>query len=250
MTLSQDESRLAQGVHENISPNDQHEVLKEVSKSSSATIVCTADSCSIPLHSSQSDEQSQHQESKKQKPSEGKSDPIAESDKAKTNKKKNRRNKKKNNNGGARSQQSVSSIQQIHTQSDLNKVLQQNDAVLLEFVTTWCTACHGIQPLYEDLAQHEMMETQPKANGEGGESMLRATQVICDKNKETKKLADANGVGSYPVFVLFEKGKQVNKWKGADVGKLEKVFDHYGAFGGGGKHGKGGKGKKGKGRRQ
>ena len=198
--------------------------------------ICTAESCSIPLngsHDGPSSVDSKLAENKNQ--SGGVSDPIIASSE-KQNKNKSRR---KNKNMGGTTQQSVSSIQQIHTQSDLNKVLQQHDTVLLEFVTTWCTACHGIQPLYEELA-----ESQVK-NNENSDTMLRATQVVCDKNKETKKLADSNGVGSYPVFVLYQQGTEVSKWKGADVGKLEKAFDNYGG-GSGGKRGKGGKGKKGK----
>lgn len=243
MSPSQDESTLAQVVDEKMSLHDDKELLSGESTEGLHAMVCTAESCSVPLHDGlQQNEDSPLEVSDKEDQVGGVSNSPT-TNKMNTTNKKNRRKDKK----GEASQQSVSSIQQIHTQNDLNKVLQQNDTVLLEFVTTWCTACHGIQPLYEELAQREM-EAVDESNGDDG--MLRATQVVCDKNKETKKLADANGVGSYPVFVLFEKGKEVSKWKGADVGKLEKVFEQYGggsAFGG--KNGKGGKGKKGKGKR-
>jgi len=67
--------------------------------------------------------------------------------------------------------------------------------------------------------------------------------VVCDKNKETKKLATSFGVTSYPVFVIFEHGQESSRWNGADQGKLEKAFER--AAGGGGKGGGKGKQKKG-----
>lgn len=234
MSTPQDINELAEETNEKMSLHDQDENggdLNDVSTGQS-TMICTAESCSIPLNrsndgSSSGDEKTPESENK----AEGESDPANDTKK---------RNKNKKKGGGT--QQSVSSIQQIHTQNDLNKLLQETNTVLLEFVTTWCGACHGIQPLYEKLAQTEV------ENNENSDAMLRATQVVCDKNKETKKLASMNGVGSYPVFVLYQQGREVSKWKGADVGKLEKTFENFGG-GSGGKRGRGGKGKNGKGRR-
>ena len=143
-----------------------------------------------------------------------------------------RRNKKKKN--GNHNSKSV--ISKVHSQQDLDRMLNSNNEdddeetpqlFLVEFVTTWCGACKSIQSLYEDLAVQNL-------------DTVSCSQVVCDKNKETKKLADSYKVRSYPVFVVFDNntGSEINRWEGADTGKLEKVFDYEnnprGRKGGGG----------------
>jgi thiol-disulfide isomerase/thioredoxin len=145
-----------------------------------------------------------------------------------------KKNQKKNAGGSA-----SAFIQTVHSQQELSTLLESNDTVIVEFVTTWCGACAGIAPLYEELAQ---------SAAEDQDGPLQAAQVICDKNKETKKLATSFSVGSYPVFVVFENGTESSRWNGADRGKLEKAFER-GSGGGGGRGGKGKKKKGGKGRK-
>jgi thioredoxin 1 len=122
-------------------------------------------------------------------------------------------------------------LKALHTQQELDKLISQNDAVIVEFKTSWCGACKAIEPLLEELA-----EVHTESVG--------VAVVMCDKNKETKKLATAHNVSSYPVFVLFQNGAVDGRWNGADDGKLEKAFERL--SGGGGGRGGGGK-KKGKG---
>jgi len=47
-------------------------------------------------------------------------------------------------------------IQTLHSQQDLSAVLdassKDDSTVIVEFMTTWCGACKGIAPLYEELA--------------------------------------------------------------------------------------------------
>lgn len=109
----------------------------------------------------------------------------------------------------------------------MDSLLTSNSAVIVEFMTTWCGACKGIAPLLEELATENV-------------ESVAVAQIVCDKNKETKKLAAAHGVKSYPVFVVFENGNAAQKWNGADQGKLEKAFEKL-AGGGGKKGGKRGK---------
>ena len=116
------------------------------------------------------------------------------------------------------------SVRQVHTQQDLDRLLdatrdddeqQQPRPLLVEFVTTWCSACHSIQPFLDTLAVEHAAH-------------IRCARVVCDKNKETKRLAAAYGIQSYPVFVVLEGGKMTtDRWEGADVGKLEKMFEKY-----------------------
>jgi thiol:disulfide interchange protein len=141
-----------------------------------------------------------------------------------------RRNKEKKN------VKTSSSMKQLHTQHELDALLQDDgpEIVIVEFVTSWCGACKSIQSHYEQLA------SQQDTIGSDGLVTIQATQVMCDKNKETKKFATALGVKSYPVFFVYQNGRESTRWNGADVGKLEKAFD------GGGSHSKkkGGKQKK------
>lgn len=144
--------------------------------------------------------------------------------------------KKKKKAGG-----SSAFIQTIHSQQELSTLLESSSSkaggtVIVEFMTTWCGACAGIAPLYEALSQSAAEEAE-----EQGPLLIQAAQVICDKTKETKKIAASFSVGSYPVFVVFENGRESSRWNGADRGKLEKAFER--ASGGARRRG-GGKGKK------
>lgn len=81
-------------------------------------------------------------------------------------------------------------IKTLHSQQDLSALIGSNEAVIVEFLASWCGACASIEPLFEELAESAAEE----------QSGPQAAQVICDKNKETKKLAAAFSVGSYPVL--------------------------------------------------
>ena len=105
-------------------------------------------------------------------------------------------------------------IKNAHTQHELDRILTQGVPIIVEFVTTWCGACKNIAPLYEELA---MMHNET----------VQSLRIVCDKNKETKKLAAAYGIKSYPVFLLYDEGgNAIGRWDGADAGKLEKAFEN------------------------
>ena len=144
-----------------------------------------------------------------------------EADQSQPSKHQSRMSKKK-----AATTTSQSAVRTLHSQPDLNALLSSsqegNATVIVEFITSWCGACKSIAPQWEDLALE---------NPE-----ITCAQVVCDKNKTTQKLAASHGVASYPVFLVWHQGQQVQKWNGADTGKLVKVFEKYG---GGGKKGRG-----------
>lgn len=121
-------------------------------------------------------------------------------------------------------------IQQLHTEQEMNSLISNNEAVVIEFVTSWCGACKGIEPMFEELAENH-------------NESIQSAKVMCDKNRETKKLATTYGVSSYPVFIVFENGRQTSKWNGADRGKLEKTFERH-SNGGGRGRAKGGRKKR------
>jgi thioredoxin-like negative regulator of GroEL len=136
--------------------------------------------------------------------------------------------KKKNNPPSSSSSGDSSHIKSLHSQQELDVLVSQHSAVLVEFKTTWCGACDTIQPLYDELAAAHFKS-------------VKAAQVVCDKNRETKKLATAHRISSYPVFMWYEDGVLVGRWNGADRGRLEKAFEKLGGDGGGRKKGRGGK---------
>jgi thioredoxin-like negative regulator of GroEL len=137
--------------------------------------------------------------------------------------------KKKNNPRPSSSSSGDSShIKSLHSQQELDVLVSQHSAVLVEFKTTWCGACDTIQSLYDDLAATHS-------------ESVKAAQVVCDKNRETKKLATAHRITSYPVFMWYEDGVLAGRWNGADRGRLEKAFEKLGGDGGGRKKGRGGK---------
>ena len=161
------------------------------------------------------------------------------------------KNGRKTKKGTTKKQSSNGNLIQIHSEHDFDKLItskSEGSLILVEFVTTWCGACKSILPLYEELST-KAASTGAADDDDDEDVQIVCTQVICDKNKQTKKLATKYQIGSYPVFLVLEASnngnKQIDRWEGADQGKLIKVFERFdGDSGGGGKSKK--KGKKGK----
>jgi len=145
----------------------------------------------------------------------------------KTSKSEGRRNK----NEKESSTDSSPIVTTLHSEQDVNAFLSANDAVIIEFMTTWCGACKSIEEYYIELSKSNEVND------------IKSAKVNCDKNKQTKKLAASYNVKSYPVFVAFKSGTISHRFDGADKGKLESTFERLG--GGGGKNKKrGGRSKK------
>lgn len=130
-----------------------------------------------------------------------------------------------------------SSIVTLHGQQDFDAFISKNSNVIVEFMTTWCCKCQGIEDYYEELSSTSQQQQNES---------VKAAKVVCDKNKQTKKLTALHNVKSYPVFLVFKDGSVANRWDGADVGKLEGAFER---LAGGGKGGGGKKKQRGKNRR-
>lgn len=105
-----------------------------------------------------------------------------------------------------------SSIHQLHSEQDLDGAIKSNQIVIVEFVTSWCGACKSIHDFYADLSDLH-------------QDSVFSTRVVCDKNKQTKKIATSYNIRSYPVFIVFANERVVNRWDGADRGKLEATFE-------------------------
>ena len=115
-----------------------------------------------------------------------------------------------------------SSIINLHGQHDLDMFISANNYAIVEFMTSWCGSCKAIKEYYEELSLSNQ------------EDVLCA-KVVCDKNKQTKKLAAAYSVKSYPVFIAFKDRTVSNRFDGADRGKLESTFERVSGGGSGGK---------------
>ena len=94
--------------------------------------------------------------------------------------------------------------------------MKREDSAIVEFVASWCGACADIQPLIDELAESHSHD-------------VAVARIVCDRNRETKKLASENGIGNYPVFFVYDNGVNVSRWNGADRGKLEKAFERFSA---------------------
>ena len=109
----------------------------------------------------------------------------------------------------------VSSITTIHTKQDLDSILSSNEYVIVEFMTSWCTACQSIHDYYDNLSFQN-------------QEWILSTNIPCDKNKQTKKLMSMFHITSYPVFLVFQNTNIIHRWNGADKGKLEGLYERLG----------------------
>lgn len=68
------------------------------------------------------------------------------------------------------------------------QLIEENDAVLVDFYATWCGPCQRMHPLLEELKRHFG-------------DRLRIVKIDVDKNGET---AAAYGIQSVPTLLLFK----------------------------------------------
>lgn len=83
----------------------------------------------------------------------------------------------------------------IVTKNELEKILKDENVVLVDFFATWCGPCKMLAPVLEDLSQ----------TYQG-----KATIVKVDVDKE-QELAGQYGVMSIPTMILFKNGEVVKQ---------------------------------------
>ncbi len=88
--------------------------------------------------------------------------------------------------------------------SNFENVLKTNKKVIVDTWAEWCAPCKAIAPVFEKLA-----------NTYGDK--LTFAKVNTDENLN---FARQFKVMSIPTFLVFEKGKLVNRWSGARPDKL------------------------------
>lgn len=108
------------------------------------------------------------------------------------------------------------SVQKIHSKAQLEKILEENENVLIDFFAEWCGACRMLEPVLKSISQQY------------GESLIKVS-IDIDENEE---LADAYRVQSVPLLLCFHKGKLLFRASGyrdeAVLGAmLDRAFDAF-----------------------
>lgn len=80
---------------------------------------------------------------------------------------------------------------------DINRVLQQNKKVIIDFYMTECKPCQTIKPVLE-----ELQDSYPD---------LKVLFVNCEDNHE---LAEKYSIRSVPTLLFFNNGTLQERWTG------------------------------------
>lgn len=100
-------------------------------------------------------------------------------------------------------------VVEIKSVDEFDGHLKNNKVTVVKYFAPWCSFCKKIAPAYDKLASE-----YPQAN-----------LIKVDFTKEHgKKLAEKAGVGGFPTFHIYERGKKVDEVIGADeAGLREKI---------------------------
>lgn len=80
---------------------------------------------------------------------------------------------------------------------DLNKLVNQEGLVLVDFFATWCGPCKMLMPVLEQISTEDV-----------------GTKFIKLDIDEYRKEAIDNGIRAVPTLVLFKDGKEVSRASG------------------------------------
>ena len=90
------------------------------------------------------------------------------------------------------------SVIKINKENFKNEVLNSDKPVLLDFYADWCTPCHMVSPIIEQVSEE---------NGD-----IKVGKVNVDEQPE---IASMFGVMNIPTFIMFKEGKVVDRVMGA-----------------------------------
>jgi len=89
------------------------------------------------------------------------------------------------------------------------KVLNNEQPVLVDFWAEWCGPCKMIAPYLEELANEY-------------KGKITVAKVDVDKNPDN---ASKYGVRSIPTLILFRKGEQIGMTVGADPNQIRRMLE-------------------------
>ncbi|MEN9958858.1 MAG: hypothetical protein RLZZ474_1102 [Bacteroidota bacterium] len=94
--------------------------------------------------------------------------------------------------------------------ADFEKLAKENDAVVVDFYAKWCAPCLKMMPMVDKLAgAYTGKVTVIKVEADGNQAILQAS-----------------GVDEIPSFLVFRKGKLIQKTSGfREEPKLKELFD-------------------------
>ncbi|MFM6938630.1 MAG: thioredoxin domain-containing protein [Aquirufa sp.] len=94
--------------------------------------------------------------------------------------------------------------------ADFEKMAKENESVVVDFYAKWCTPCLKMMPMVDKLAgEFAGKVTVIKVEADGNQAILQA-----------------NGIDEIPSFLVFRKGKLLQKTAGfREEPKLKELFD-------------------------
>lgn len=99
-------------------------------------------------------------------------------------------------------------MKQINNIEDFNEVVSKNDIVVVDFFTKWCGPCKAVSPFFESLEKEFPHIKLSKCDCEAAEDVAFKFKI-----------------SSIPMFIKFEKGKEVERVSGADKNKILELFN-------------------------
>lgn len=97
----------------------------------------------------------------------------------------------------------------IASSDQLNTLLQENKVVIVDFYADWCPPCKAIAPKFEALSNEEEM------------SKIK----FCKLNiEDLPNVGTHYTVRSIPTFIIFFKGKEVNRLVGASIQGIKEAL--------------------------
>ena len=96
--------------------------------------------------------------------------------------------------------------------STFNQIINEDQAVLIDFFATWCGPCKMMPPILDQVKKNLG-------------SQLRILKIDVDKNPSVAAKYQVRGV---PTFVLYKEGKQVWRQSGMiNKSDLEKLIHSF-----------------------
>ena len=95
----------------------------------------------------------------------------------------------------------------VMTDSNFQELISKSDTLVVDCWATWCAPCRKSTPVFEDMS-----------NKIGTEKLIFA-KLDTQNNQDA---AGAFKIMSLPTFLVFKDGQLVNRWVGADIGRLRK----------------------------